>query len=348
MSSGPVEHITQHIQGDRGGVGGQSSTGSGGPGGFGDGPHFAYGIVGNVNVFANADTQDKVKAWLHPADVSQNQRAAEDQHYAPTGTWFEETEEFKQWKSTSASPLWLHGISGCGKTILSSTIIRKLRDDGKTIAYFYFDTTDDRKQKLKDLLCTLIWRLWDSGSHVAAVVESFWKSHANGAESPSNPTLLEILKKILHRFTAAVYIICDALDESSEVDLVLDAINSIVNANIDNVHVFLTSRSNITYGNELFSTATAFSLTGPRVAQDIKSYLDHFLATDGKCKYWSNNIKNDVCKALLNGPDPMFRLVALLLPTAFPASRGNRPLGQYKNVERTFCLDLGCIFEHKY
>ncbi|KAJ6474993.1 ankyrin repeat-containing domain protein, partial [Mycena sanguinolenta] len=257
-------------------------------------------------------THARLREWLKPADVSQNQRAAEDRHHPGTGKWFEETEEFKQWKSTSLSLLWLHGISGCGKTVLSSTIIKKLRDNGDTVTYFYFDTTNDQKKKAEDFLCTLISRLSDSASHAAKILESFWNSHANGAEAPSNQTLLEILIKILSGFATPVYIVCDALDESSEVGLVLNTIGKIVDAKINNIHVFLTSRTEVTHGKELFSLATAVCLKGTQVNKDIASYVDHVLATDQDFS-WSKEIKNDVRDSLANQSDPMFRLVALQL-----------------------------------
>ncbi|KAF7378351.1 Purine and uridine phosphorylase [Mycena sanguinolenta] len=308
MSSGlNIGSLTQNIHGGRGGAGGTSSNGAGGTGGIGQGSQFRFDRV--ENVFMNDQdpflrTPIKLQSWLKPPDVSHNQRAAEDRHHIGTGKWFERTQEFKKWESTSPSLLWLHGISGCGKTILSSTVIKKFRDNGNTIAYFYFDTADDQKQKLEDLLRSLISRLADSASHAASILERFWKSHASGAEAPSNQTLLEILIKILFGFTASVYIVCDALDESSEVGLVLDALSKIMDANINNVHVFLTSRTEVTHGKELFSLAITVCLKGTGVNNDIASYVDHILATDRDFS-WSKEMKDDVRNSLVNQPDPM-------------------------------------------
>ncbi|KAJ7875218.1 hypothetical protein B0H13DRAFT_1498269, partial [Mycena leptocephala] len=106
--------------------------------------------------------------------------------------------------------------------------------------------------------------------------------------------------------------VCDALDESSEVGLVLNTIRTIVDAKINNVHVFLTSRTEVTHGRELFSLATDVYLEGTGVNEDIASYVDHILATD-KDFAWSKEIKNDVRDSLVNQSDPMFRLVALQL-----------------------------------
>ncbi|KAJ6527974.1 hypothetical protein DFH09DRAFT_1413900, partial [Mycena vulgaris] len=252
--------------------------------------------------------------WLNAADVGRNQKAAEDQHHPGTGKWFlEGTPEFQQWKYSLHSFLWLHGISGCGKTMLSSAIIKMLRDNGETIVYFYFDTTDDRKQKLEDLLCTLVSRLSECAPHAATILKGFWKPHASGADRPSNKALLEILRKILQEFTTPVYIVLDALDESSETDIVLDVITTIRDANLTNVHLFLTSRTEVTHGSGLFRPQTAVHLEGSGVAKDIESYVDYIIATDKAFSSWSYNVKNNIREGLRNGADPMFRLVALQL-----------------------------------
>ncbi|KAJ7511648.1 ankyrin repeat-containing domain protein [Mycena galericulata] len=260
------------------------------------------------------NTHAKLRDWLKAADVGRNQKAAEDRYYRGTGKWFlEETPEFQQWKDSPHSLLWLHGISGCGKTMLSSAIIKMLRDNGETIVYFYFDTTNVRKQKREDLLGSLISRLSDCAPHAATILESFWKAHSKGADSPSDRMLLEILRKILQGFTTPVYIVLDALDESSETDLVLDAITEIRDADIDNVHLFLTSRTEVTHRGDLFSRATAVHLEGSGVAKDIKLYVDHVLATDKDLSSWSSDVKTEIRESLVNVADPMFRLVALQL-----------------------------------
>ncbi|KAJ6527956.1 ankyrin repeat-containing domain protein, partial [Mycena vulgaris] len=259
-------------------------------------------------------TRVKLRDWLNAADVGRNQKAAEDRHHPGTGKWFlEGTPEFQQWKYSLHSFLWLHGISGCGKTMLSSAIIKMLRDNGETIVYFYFDTTDDRKQKLEDLLCTLVSRLSECAPHAATILKGFWKPHASGADRPSNKALLEILRKILQEFTTPVYIVLDALDESSETDIVLDVITTIRDANLNNVHLFLTSRTEVTHGSGLFRPQTAVHLEGSGVAKDIESYVDYIIATDKAFSSWSYNVKNKIREGLTNGADPMFRLVALQL-----------------------------------
>ncbi|KAF2644041.1 hypothetical protein P280DRAFT_496496 [Massarina eburnea CBS 473.64] len=62
--------------------------------------------------------------------------------------------KLQQWKEKRGSFMWLSGLSGCGKSVLSATIIEKL-GEGLTcspLLCFDFDFNDDRKQSLNDLL----------------------------------------------------------------------------------------------------------------------------------------------------------------------------------------------------
>ncbi|PZC88567.1 vegetative incompatibility protein HET-E-1, partial [Pyrenophora tritici-repentis] len=68
----------------------------------------------------------KIRSWLSAPDPSTNYHKAHKQRQAETGVWLLEGEQFTTWKESAASRLWLYGIPGCGKTILSSTIIEHL------------------------------------------------------------------------------------------------------------------------------------------------------------------------------------------------------------------------------
>lgn len=62
--------------------------------------------------------KNEIIRWLSPTDPTTNQAAARKKHEDQTGKWFTKGEEYSKWKENSNSFLWLHGIAGCGKTIL--------------------------------------------------------------------------------------------------------------------------------------------------------------------------------------------------------------------------------------
>ncbi|KAH6838311.1 vegetative incompatibility protein HET-E-1 [Alternaria alternata] len=109
----------------------------------------------------------KIFSWLSAPDPSTNYHKAHKQRQAKTGLWLLESAKFSEWKERAASRLWLYGIPGCGKTILSSTVVENLLqychdDTSMVMAYFYFDFNDTQKQDpelmLRSLLCQLVQR----------------------------------------------------------------------------------------------------------------------------------------------------------------------------------------------
>ena len=70
--------------------------------------------------------REKIERWLSPPNPSTNYNRALQQRQEGTGLWFLQSHVYTQWKIQRNSTLWLYGIPGCGKTILSSTIIEDL------------------------------------------------------------------------------------------------------------------------------------------------------------------------------------------------------------------------------
>ncbi|UQC85448.1 pfs domain-containing protein [Colletotrichum lupini] len=88
----------------------------------------------------------QIHAWLAPPDASANFNEAAGHHHKGTGQWFLDSKEYLKWKTAACSSLWLYGRPGCGKTVLSSTIVNDLQRIGIECLYFYFTFTDTRKQ----------------------------------------------------------------------------------------------------------------------------------------------------------------------------------------------------------
>ncbi|KAF3253956.1 hypothetical protein TWF192_003474 [Orbilia oligospora] len=99
--------------------------------------------------------QAAIKAWLSPSDCSTNYNKAIRQRHKGTGSWLLESDNFDKWKTDRNSFLWSHGIMGCGKTILSSTVIESL-SSCRPLVYFYFDITDGDKQTFDKMIRSLL------------------------------------------------------------------------------------------------------------------------------------------------------------------------------------------------
>jgi hypothetical protein len=68
----------------------------------------------------------KIRQWISAPDPSTNYQKALKLRQTDTGLWLLESDTYTRWKSAATTPLWLYGIPGCGKTILSSTVLQDI------------------------------------------------------------------------------------------------------------------------------------------------------------------------------------------------------------------------------
>jgi len=63
---------------------------------------------------------DQLVRWLAPLHYNVKHEQSVEKNQEDTGMWLFENDIYKRWES-SPSMLWIHGIPGCGKTILAYT-----------------------------------------------------------------------------------------------------------------------------------------------------------------------------------------------------------------------------------
>ncbi|CUS15244.1 unnamed protein product, partial [Tuber aestivum] len=119
--------------------------------------------------------------WLKVVDPSADFSSALAVREPGTGSWFLKGHEYIDWKEGRGSVLWLHGMPGCGKSVLSATAIEDVRhlcntNDDHALAYFYFTFSDSEKQNLLNLLLSIIGQLLEgiSGPGLPDVVEDLY------------------------------------------------------------------------------------------------------------------------------------------------------------------------------
>lgn len=165
---------------------------------------------------------------------------------AETGLWFLESEQYVKWETGIASPIWLYGIPGCGKTILSSTVIRRVLqhcddDPGKVVAYFYFDFNDVQKQNSELMLRSLISQLSQQCVKISAGLDTLFSSCESGQRQPSLDALLEAMQKLIQEFPQS-YIILDALDECTDRAELMSIVETIAGWQLQKLRLLVTSR----------------------------------------------------------------------------------------------------------
>jgi hypothetical protein len=233
------------------------------------------------------------------------------------------SEQYAKWKTDAASFLWLHGIPGCGKTILTSTIIQSVlqycdRDPGKVVAYFYFDFKDPQKRVPELMVKSLITQLSQQCTRIPTTLETLFSSCENGQRQPSLDALLQALQQTIQEFPRS-FIILDALDESTDRAELMEILETMAGWKLEKLHIMVTSRKERDLESSLeclVEEHNTICLQSKVVDKDISTYVHHRLYDDKKLRKWYNNveIRQEIEAALMEGAHGMYNypLVSLL------------------------------------
>ena len=181
------------------------------------------------------------------------------------------------------------------------------------MAYFYFDFRDLDKQKLSNLLPSLLIQLSARSDPCCDILSRLYSSHDRGVQKPSDRAMIECLKEMLNREAQGpTYIIMDALDECpatstipSPREEVLEFVEELAGLGLPHVHICVTSRPEHDIQAVLTGlTPRAVSLhdeSGQQ--QDIVDYVTSFVRSDRKVRRWREEDKELVIKTLSEKAD---------------------------------------------
>jgi hypothetical protein len=187
--------------------------------------------------------------------------------------------------------------------------------ENASMAYFYFDFRDVDKQKLSNLLPSLLIQLSAQSNPCCDVLSDLYSSHDRGVRKPSDRVMVECLKEMLTlEAQGPTYIIVDALDECpitstipSPREEVLEFVDELVGLRLPNVHICVTSRPEHDIQAVLkHLTPRAVSLhdeSGQQ--QDIVNYVAAFVHSDNRMRRWREEDKDLVITTLSEKADGM-------------------------------------------
>ena len=233
----------------------------------------------------------KIIEWLAAPDPSTNYNRALRDRNPKTGLWFIESSAFAEWKTTPGSLIWLYGIPGCGKTILSSTILHNVLEECQpkttsAVLYFYFDFNDAEKERHEKMIRSLVSQL--SRCRVDSSLQDLYSSCLNGGRQPTFEVLLETLRQMMTSL-GDIYVIIDALDECTEREQLLTDLEEMASWEGVSLHMLATSRreTDIEEALKLLSDeSNRISIQSALVNADIRIYTHDRLQNDRKLRRW--------------------------------------------------------------
>ncbi|KAF7930587.1 uncharacterized protein EAE98_004987 [Botrytis deweyae] len=279
------------------------------------------------------ESHEKIKAreskkkdllhWLLTADPKTNHDLAR-RHFEPgTGSWFLQSNEYSNWKTSDNSFLWVQGLSGCGKTILCSTVVQDMTDycannSDRFIAYYYFSFNETEKQNANNLLRSVLTQFlvrYDAALDDALVIYNDIQSTA-----PQLEKLKAMLKAVLS-MPGIFYLILDAVDEcprgyeQGNRQVVCELLQELSSWAYKSLHIFMTSRkeADIKEIIDEIPRLSIFPIRNENVNSDTRRYVKKQLENDKKLRKWSPEIKTEIAMALEDSANGMFLWVTCQL-----------------------------------
>ena len=260
--------------------------------------------------------RNDVRVWLGAPDPSINQNAASKKCQKATGSWFVQGPQFLYWKDRPNAFLWLHGFTGCGKTILCSTIVNNIYKHTASLAhsalaFYYFDFSNQIKAQASSCLRSIVLQIAQRSSDITAL-NNLHRVYATG--TPPSDELLEVLRQMLQSFQR-VYIVLDALDECTEQEELFDLLTKMRLWHVESLCILVTSRDEPDIRNALNPTKEQEALLqNSSVDEDIVFHIAETLKKDRKLQEWSEMFP-EIEESLTKGAKGMFRWVDCQLQT---------------------------------
>ena len=184
-----------------------------------------------------------------------------------------------------------------------------------SLAFFYCDFREDLKKDKRGILSSLLVQLCEQSDAYSVILSDFYLAHGGGSQHASDNELVVCLKDMLKLpGQAPVHIIIDALDECpvttglpSPREKVLDLVEELVNSQLPNLRICVTSRPEADIASILDPLAFhCVSLHGESgQIQDIVEYVRSVVHTDREMRRWKAADKQLVVDELIKKANGM-------------------------------------------
>ncbi|KAI0909632.1 ankyrin repeat-containing domain protein [Ustulina deusta] len=238
-----------------------------------------------------------------------------------TGLWFTESDDFKEWRATPGSKLWVTGIPGAGKSVLAGLVIYEClklssADDRKATTYFFCTYRDKATHSARNVLSSLVSQLARQNEEAFQIVEKYYKELASQkplAAEPSLQKLLTVFDTMVRMFDQ-VFVVVDGLDECETDEVVRSLSQLSFKKNSASISTLLLSRDVVHIRDQLESDFGHIEIEAH--TEDIQLYV--FTELEKRIESKQLRIRNPELKAeivdrLVNGAKGMFRWVACQL-----------------------------------
>ena len=177
-----------------------------------------------------------------------------------------------------------------------------------TMAYYYFDFRDVKKQDRYGFLSSLVSQLSAELDSCYQVLSQFFSNHAGGTRKPTTSALTKCVRDMLSLpGQGPIYITVDGVDECpnfpgrpSARDEVLELIEELVDLKLPNLHLCVASRPEMDI-RTVFEPLTTLKISlhdESGQEEDIIKYIESVVRSDRSMRRWKEEDKQLVIDTL--------------------------------------------------
>ncbi|KAJ6111824.1 hypothetical protein N7523_007885 [Penicillium sp. IBT 18751x] len=256
--------------------------------------------------------------WIAPVNPGNSHLRASRVQKISTGRWFIDG-YLHDWVSSEediVKILFLVGKSGLGKTTLFAQTVEELtvasQDSALCFAYFYVTIGDTASQDPRNILGSLVAQLSGYEPQILDEIRHLYESTAQN-KTHRQPVDISALENAVVKCASGakpVLLLVDAINESSEVDVVEPLLLRLANSS-PNLRILVTTTAVST--TVLPEYARTLNVSAQMMRRDIDTFIKHRFEQDETLKSLPRKLKAEVEETLLYKADGSFRWVQLSL-----------------------------------
>ncbi|KAJ2983550.1 hypothetical protein NUW58_g6229 [Xylaria curta] len=251
----------------------------------------------------------------HEFEMVQNLR------HPSTGLWFTESADFKDWRVTPGSKLWVTGIPGAGKSVLAGLIIHEClkfssADDRKATTYFFCTYRNKATHSARNLLSSLASQLARQNEEAFQVLENYYQDLVSQKPLAAEPSLQKLLTvfETMCRMFDEVFVVVDGLDECESDEVIHNLSKLVLKKNGATVTTLLLSRDVVHIRDRLESDFSHTEIEAHTEDIQLYVYAELEMRIESKRLRLRNpELKAEIVDRLVHGSKGMFRWVACQL-----------------------------------
>ncbi|THW47260.1 hypothetical protein D6D21_03486 [Aureobasidium pullulans] len=270
-------------------------------------------MVERTNQEIGRANEREILEWLSSSlKLSKIQNLTRDCRVNGTGDWFVQDTRYITWFQAGGL-IWLHGVAGCGKTVLSSKIIDDLTErcnplPNSRIAYWYFQFSDSSTQDISNMLRSILRQLISSA--LPDQIHRLWSQHFRNQTEPSRAELLKVISVLVKRHEV-VYLVLDALDEFPADKppgrlTLLETIKDLMISCAPSLRCLVTSRREPDIRKSFQTVASCVIDIDPAIKEDVAKLVAFALQQDSM-RRWGDIMATLIVPKLLGAEERRFR-----------------------------------------